>query len=36
VDLERRDHIAELFLKLILWPEYEPANVRMQTVRADY
>ena len=36
VDFERRDDIAELSLKLILWPEYEPANVRMQTVRADH
>ena len=35
-DLECRDHIAELLLKPFLWAEYEPANIRMQTVGADH
>ena len=35
-DLERRDGIAELLLELMLGPECEPANIRMQTIGADH
>ena len=33
--LERRDDVAKVLFELLLRPEGEPADIRMQTVRAD-
>ncbi len=35
MSFEGRDRIAKRLLELILWPECQPANPRMQAVRAN-